>query len=84
MKWKYMAADPKATCFYDVWHAIDTGTLHKYCVVLRHGRYDAEKNFKIIGEFAELEPAQRCVEASAARARTVRSSRRLATLMKPK
>ena len=57
---------------------------HHYRIVLRNRSYDAEKNGKIIGQFDELKPAQRCVEASAARARTVRSSRRLATLMKPK
>jgi hypothetical protein len=40
-----------------------------YRIVLRGKRYDAEKNFKVIGSFAELEAAQRCVEASAARRR---------------
>ena len=41
---------------------------HHYRIVLRGKSYDAEKNGKLIGQFAELEPAQRCIEASAQRA----------------
>jgi hypothetical protein len=40
-----------------------------YRVALRGKSYDAEKNGKIIGEFAELEAAQRCVKASVERSR---------------
>jgi hypothetical protein len=53
---------------------------HRYRIVLRGESYDAEKNGKIIGQFAELKPAQRCVEASAQRAEAWRA-RRMARVM---
>jgi hypothetical protein len=53
---------------------------HNYRIVLRGESYDAEKNDKIIGQFAELEPAQRCIKASAQRAEAWRA-RRMARIM---
>jgi hypothetical protein len=49
--------------------------VHHYRIVLRGKGYDAEKNGKIIGQFAELQPAQRCIEASAQRAEAWRAKR---------
>jgi hypothetical protein len=53
---------------------------HHYRIVLRGKSYDAEKNGKLIGQFAELEPAQRGIEASAQRAEAWRA-RRMAQVM---
>jgi hypothetical protein len=53
---------------------------HHYRIVLRGKSYDAEKNGKLIGQFAELKPAQRCIEASAQRAEAWRA-RRMAQVM---
>jgi len=53
---------------------------HRYRIVLRGKRYEAEKNGNLIGQFAELRPAQRCIEASAQRAEAWRA-RRIAQVM---
>ena len=53
---------------------------HHYRIVLRNRSYDAEKNGKIIGQFAQLKPAQRCIEESAQRAEAWRA-RRMAQVM---
>jgi len=53
---------------------------HHYRIVLRNRSYDAEKNGKIIGQFAELKPARRCIEESAQRAEAWRA-RRMAQVM---
>ena len=55
------------TCF-EMWRPCFPHGVHHYRIVLRGKSYDAEKNGKLIGQFAELEPAQRCIEASAQRA----------------
>ena len=52
------------TCF-EMWRPCFPHGVHHYRIVLRGKSYDAEKNGKLIGQFAELEPAQRCIEASA-------------------
>ena len=62
------------TCF-EMWRPCFPHGVHHYRIVLRGKSYDAEKNGKIIGQFAELEPAQRCIEASAQRAEAWRARR---------
>ena len=54
---------------------------HHYRIVLRNRSYDAEKNGKIIGQFAELKPARRCIEESAQRAEAWWWARRMAQVM---
>jgi hypothetical protein len=63
-----------------MWGPCFSGGEHNYRIVLRGKSYDAEKNGKIIGQFAELKPAQRCIEASAQRAEAWRA-RRMALVM---
>ena len=67
------------TCF-EMWRPCFPHGVHHYRIVLRGKSYDAEKNGKLIGQFAELEPAQRCIEASAQRAEAWRA-RRMARVM---
>jgi hypothetical protein len=62
------------TCF-EMWRPRFPHGEHHYRIVLRGKSYDAEKNGKIIGQFAELEPAKRCIEASAQRAEAWRAKR---------
>ena len=70
--------DPR-TCF-ETWIPRFARGEHHYRIVLRNKSYDAEKNGKIIGQFAELKPAQRCIEESAQRAEAWRA-RRMAQVM---
>jgi hypothetical protein len=63
-----------------MWRPCFPHGVHHYRIVLRGKSYDAEKNGKLIGQFAELEPAQRCIEASAQRAEAWRA-RRMARVM---
>src|SRR6516165_1726825 len=67
------------TCF-EMWRPCFPCGEHHYRIVLRGKSYDAEKNGKIIGQFTELEPAQRRIEASAQRAEAWRA-RRMAQVM---
>ena len=67
------------TCF-EMWRPCFPHGVHHYRIVLRGKSYDAEKNGKLIGQFAELEPAQRHIEASAQRAEAWRA-RRIAQVM---
>ena len=67
------------TCF-EMWRPCFPHGVHHYRIVLRGKSYDAEKNGKIISQFAELKPAQRCIEASAQRAEAWRA-RRMARVM---
>jgi hypothetical protein len=69
----------RCTCF-EMWGPCFSCGEHRYRIVLRGRSYDAEKNGKVIGRFAELKPAQRCIEASAQRAEAWRA-RRMARLM---
>ena len=57
--------DPRRCACFEMWGPCFPCGEHRYRIVLRGKSYDAEKNGKLIGQFAELEPAQRCIEASA-------------------
>ena len=72
--------DPRRCTYFEMWGPCFPCGEHHYRIVLRGESYDAEKNGKIIGQFAELEPAQRCIEASAQRAEAWRA-RRMARVM---
>ena len=72
--------DPRRCACFEMWAPCSPCGEHRYRIVLRGESYDAEKNGKIIGQFAELEPAQRCIEASAQRAEAWRA-RRMARVM---
>ena len=72
--------DPRRCTCFEMWGPCFPCGEHHYRIVLRGESYDAEKNGKIIGQFAELEPAQRCIEASAQRAEAWRA-RRMAQVM---
>jgi len=67
------------TCF-EMWRPCFPHGVHHYRIVLRGESYDVEKNGKLIGQFAELEQAQRRIEASAQRAEAWRA-RRMARVM---
>ena len=67
------------TCL-EMWRPCFPCGEHHYRIVLRGKSYEAEKNGKLIGQFAELKPAQRCIEASAQRAEAWRA-RRMAQVM---
>jgi len=68
-RWRYFAADetkPRGRSFpHEVWQLLDSR--YQYQVVRRGAFFDAEKGGIILDRFAELEAAQRCVEASATR-----------------
>jgi hypothetical protein len=67
--WQFWPANVNS--MFDSWHLSGTkrNDHNRYVVVHRDDDYDAEKNFKLIGTFADLASAQRCCEASASRAR---------------
>jgi hypothetical protein len=66
--------------YFEMWRPCFPHGVHHYRIVFRGKSYDAEKNGKLIGQFAELGPAQRCIEASAQRAEAWRA-RRMARVM---
>jgi hypothetical protein len=72
--------DPRRCTCFEMWGPCFPCGEHHYRILLRGKRYYAEKNGKNIGEFAELKPAQRCIEASAQRAEAWRA-RRMAQAM---
>jgi hypothetical protein len=78
-RWRATPETDPRTCF-ETWIPRFARGEHHYRIVLRGKSYDAEKNGKLIGQFAELEPAQRCIEASAQRAEAWRA-RRMAWVM---
>ena len=72
--------DPRRCACFEMWGPCFPCGEHRYRIVLRGKRYEAEKNGNLIGQFAELRPAQRCIEASAQRAEAWRA-RRMARVM---
>jgi len=78
-RWRTTPETDPRTCF-ETWIPRFARGEHHYRIVLRNKSYDAEKNGKIIGQFAELKPAQRCIEESAQRAEAWRA-RRMAQVM---
>jgi hypothetical protein len=70
--WSHTTPETCPYIVFEMWHLGARGTQHQYRVVRRRTHrqdvYAAEKNGKILGEFAKLEDAQRCLEASAHRA----------------
>jgi hypothetical protein len=67
------ATDPQKASRFERWGRI--GTSIQYAIILRGTSYEAQKNGKIIGQFPDLEAAQRCVEASLERSRKYRRAR---------
>jgi len=78
-RWRTTPETNPRTCF-ETWIPRFARGEHHYRIVHRNRSYDAEKNGKIIGQFSELKPAQRCVEESAQRAEAWRA-RRMAQVM---
>ena len=69
-RWRYFAAEERnpaklSPLPYETWQLLD-GT-YRYEVVRRGAFFDAEKGGIMLDRFTELEPAQRCIEARAAR-----------------
>ena len=58
---------------YEAWQLLDSN--YRYEVVRRGAFFDAEKGGIILDRFTELEPAQRCIEERAERARARRKAR---------
>jgi|SRR4051812_4244590 len=69
-RWRYFASDEqkptrRRSLPHEVWQLLDSKYQHQ--VVRRGVFFDAQKGSLILNRFTELEPAQRCVEASAER-----------------
>jgi hypothetical protein len=75
-RWHYFAAHNKPTkrrLPHEVWRLLDND--YQYQVVRRGAFFDAEKGRVILDRFAELEPAQRCIEEKADRSPKKRNRR---------
>jgi hypothetical protein len=68
-RWRYFAANERTPASrsspYETWQLSDSN--FRYEVVRRGAFFDAEKGGIMLDRFTELEPAQRCIEARAAR-----------------
>jgi len=72
-RWRYTAPGekyPNRSAAHEIWYFHNSD--YQYKVVRRSAFFDAERDTFILGRFAALEDAQRCVETDAARVRIKR------------